>query len=68
MKKEENSSRICLPCGNKKLRSGRTLLTLKITDYTDSIMIKMFSRDKEDIPMLQSLKRNVGEGSWFCPK
>ena len=52
----------------KELRSGRTLLTLKITDYTDSIMIKMFSRDKEDIPMLQSLKRNVGEGSWFCPK
>ena len=44
----------------KELRSGRTLLTLKITDYTDSIMIKMFSRDKEDIPMLQSLKKECG--------
>ncbi|AOY17113.1 PolC-type DNA polymerase III [Bacillus sp. ABP14] len=43
----------------KELRSGRTLLTLKITDYTDSIMIKMFSRDKEDIPMLQSLKKGM---------
>lgn len=43
----------------KELRSGRTLLTLKITDYTDSIMIKMFSRDKEDIPLLQMLKKGM---------
>jgi DNA polymerase III subunit alpha, Gram-positive type len=32
----------------KELRSGRTLLTFKVTDYTSSIMVKMFSRDKED--------------------
>ena len=32
----------------RELRSGRTLLTFKITDYTSSIMVKMFSRDKED--------------------
>ena len=32
-------------------------------------MIKMFSRDKEDISMLQSLeKRNVGKGTWYCSK
>src|SRR5690606_29127261 len=31
----------------RELRSGRFLLTFSITDYTDSIVIKMFSRDKE---------------------
>ncbi len=43
----------------RELRSGRTLLTFKITDYTDSILIKMFSRDKEDIPKLQALKKGM---------
>ncbi|MCP8969031.1 PolC-type DNA polymerase III [Ectobacillus ponti] len=43
----------------KELRSGRTLLTFKITDYTDSIIVKMFSRDKEDIPLLQSVKKGM---------
>ncbi|WP_257350006.1 PolC-type DNA polymerase III [Pseudalkalibacillus decolorationis] len=43
----------------RELRSGRLLLTFKITDYTDSILIKMFSRDKEDIPKLQSLKKGM---------
>jgi DNA polymerase-3 subunit alpha (Gram-positive type) len=43
----------------RELRSGRTLLTFKITDYTDSLMIKMFSRDKEDIPLLQSIKKGM---------
>ncbi|WP_088105127.1 PolC-type DNA polymerase III [Halalkalibacter urbisdiaboli] len=43
----------------RELRSGRTLLTFKITDYTDSIMVKMFSRDKEDIPLLQSVKKGM---------
>ncbi|MFP3842392.1 PolC-type DNA polymerase III [Priestia filamentosa] len=43
----------------KELRSGRTLLTFKITDYTDSILVKMFSRDKEDVPMFQSLKKGM---------
>ncbi|MBM7701901.1 PolC-type DNA polymerase III [Metabacillus iocasae] len=48
----------------KELRSGRTLLVFKITDYTDSIMVKMFSRDKEDIPLLQSIKK----GMWLKVK
>ncbi|WP_017727349.1 PolC-type DNA polymerase III [Halalkalibacterium ligniniphilum] len=43
----------------RELRSGRTLLTFKITDYTDSILVKMFSRDKEDIPMLQAIKKGM---------
>ncbi|WP_026675841.1 PolC-type DNA polymerase III [Fictibacillus gelatini] len=43
----------------RELRSGRTLLTFKITDYTDSIMVKIFSRDKEDVPILQSIKKGV---------
>ncbi|MFC0558569.1 PolC-type DNA polymerase III [Halalkalibacter alkalisediminis] len=43
----------------RELRSGRTLLTFKITDYTDSILVKMFSRDKEDIPLLQAIKKGM---------
>ncbi|TLS37367.1 PolC-type DNA polymerase III [Pseudalkalibacillus caeni] len=43
----------------RELRSGRTLLTFKITDYTDSILIKMFSRDKEDVPILEAVKKGL---------
>ncbi|WP_147802319.1 PolC-type DNA polymerase III [Alkalicoccus halolimnae] len=45
----------------KELKSGRTLLTFKITDYTDSLLIKMFSNDKEDIPVFEAVK----EGMWI---
>ncbi|MGD6899895.1 PolC-type DNA polymerase III [Bacillus infantis] len=44
----------------KELRSGRTLLTFKVTDYTSSIMVKMFSRDKEDSALFQ----HVQKGMW----
>ncbi|MFB5660529.1 PolC-type DNA polymerase III [Alteribacillus sp. HJP-4] len=43
----------------RELRSGRTLLTFKITDYTDSILVKMFSRDKEDVPNFQAIKKGM---------
>ncbi|WP_407936278.1 PolC-type DNA polymerase III [Litchfieldia alkalitelluris] len=43
----------------RELRSGRTLLTFKITDYTDSLLIKMFSRDKEDVNLLQAVKKGM---------
>ncbi|MDR7072178.1 PolC-type DNA polymerase III [Fictibacillus barbaricus] len=43
----------------RELRSGRTLLTFKITDYTDSLLIKIFSRDKEDIPILQGIQKGM---------
>ncbi len=43
----------------KELRSGRTLLTFKITDYTSSIMVKMFSRDKEDAAQFARVKKGM---------
>lgn len=44
----------------RELKSGRSLLTFRITDYTDSISVKIFSRDKEDLTMMQAVK----EGMW----
>ena len=44
----------------KELRSGRSLLTFKVTDYTDSILVKMFSRDKEDAELMGLLKKGIG--------
>lgn len=43
----------------KELRSGRTLLTFKITDYSSSIMVKMFSRDKEDAAAYSRVKKGM---------
>ncbi|QKS71399.1 PolC-type DNA polymerase III [Paenalkalicoccus suaedae] len=45
----------------RELKSGRVLLTFKITDYTDSLLIKVFSNDKEDIPVLEAVK----PGMWL---
>ena len=44
----------------RELRSGRSLLTIKITDYTDSIIVKMFSRNEEDGKYMSTLKK----GTW----
>lgn len=44
----------------KELRSGRHLLTFCVTDFTDSLTVKIFSRDKEDVKMLEVLK----DGMW----
>ncbi|XJZ28533.1 PolC-type DNA polymerase III [Bacillota bacterium Lsc_1132] len=43
----------------KELRSGRSLLTFKMTDYTSSIIVKMFSRDKEDAALFQRVKKGM---------
>ncbi|WP_338469818.1 PolC-type DNA polymerase III [Niallia sp. XMNu-256] len=43
----------------RELRSGRTLLTFKITDYTSSIMVKMFSRDKEDAQAFTQVQKGM---------
>ncbi|MDP4172110.1 MAG: exonuclease domain-containing protein, partial [Bacillota bacterium] len=43
----------------RELRSGRTLLTFKVTDYTSSIMVKMFSRDKEDAALYQRVQKGM---------
>ncbi|PWG00730.1 PolC-type DNA polymerase III [Levilactobacillus bambusae] len=42
------------------LRSGRQLLTIKITDYTSSIVVKKFSHDKDDEAQFAAVK----EGMW----
>ncbi|WP_164668962.1 PolC-type DNA polymerase III [Virgibacillus doumboii] len=45
----------------RKLRSGRSLLIAKATDYTDSLQIKMFSKGDEDADKFEQLK----EGMWI---
>lgn len=40
----------------RELRSGRSLLIIKATDYTDSLEIKMFSKGDEDAQKFQSAK------------
>jgi len=44
----------------RELRSGRSIMTIKITDYTDSIIVKMFSRNEEDGKYMETLKK----GTW----
>lgn len=43
----------------RELRSGRSLLQIKMTDYTDSLAVKMFSRGKEDAKIFQSIKKGM---------
>ena len=50
---------MCFRAETKELRSGRTLLTFKITDYTSSILVKMFSRDKEDAALFGLVKKGM---------
>ena len=44
----------------RKLRSGRSLLIIKATDYTDSLQIKMFSKGDEDAAKFET----VAKGMW----
>lgn len=43
----------------KVLRSGRSLLQIKITDYTDSFIVKMFSRNEEEAALFQEIKKGI---------
>ncbi|MGV3488286.1 MAG: PolC-type DNA polymerase III [Tuberibacillus sp.] len=43
----------------RELRSGRTLITFKMTDYTDSIAAKIFVKDKEELNKLAGLKKGI---------
>ncbi|WP_027726020.1 PolC-type DNA polymerase III [Tuberibacillus calidus] len=43
----------------RELKSGRTLITFKITDYTDSIAAKIFVKDKEELNKLSGLKKGI---------
>ncbi|KYG89605.1 PolC-type DNA polymerase III [[Bacillus] sp. KCTC 13219] len=43
----------------KVLKSGRSLLEFKMTDYTDSILVKMFSRDDSDAELMAQLSKGM---------
>ncbi|WP_099158132.1 PolC-type DNA polymerase III [Virgibacillus ndiopensis] len=43
----------------RKLRSGRSLLIAKATDYTDSLQIKMFSKGDDDAEKFEQLKKGM---------
>ncbi|GEL75840.1 PolC-type DNA polymerase III [Tenuibacillus multivorans] len=45
----------------RNLRSGRDLLIVSVTDYSDSIQVKMFSKGDEQKVLFQ----NVKEGMWI---
>lgn len=45
----------------KKLRNGNTLIQFILTDYTDSIQVKVFARNKDDEQTLQQL----ANGQWL---
>ncbi|WP_053219624.1 PolC-type DNA polymerase III [Virgibacillus senegalensis] len=45
----------------RELRSGRHLLIAKVTDYTDSFQLKMFSKGDQDAEKFSKLK----EGMWI---
>ncbi|PAV30035.1 PolC-type DNA polymerase III [Virgibacillus profundi] len=45
----------------RELRSGRSLLIIKATDYSDSLQIKMFSKGDEDAEKFKSAK----QGMWI---
>ncbi len=43
----------------RELRSGRSLCTFNVTDYTDSLQVKIFAHDKEDVPKLSAIKNGI---------
>src|SRR5699024_5589699 len=43
----------------RELRSGRSLLIAKATDYTDSLQIKMFSRGDDDAKAFSQLSKGM---------
>lgn len=45
----------------KELRNGNTLFEFKLTDFSDSLMLKAFARNKEDLKILNLLEN----GKWL---
>ncbi|MEJ6527030.1 PolC-type DNA polymerase III [Exiguobacterium sp. USCH10] len=43
----------------KELKSGKKLFTFKMTDYTDSLIVKVFARDDDDDRMLSAVKKGM---------
>ncbi|WCK52859.1 PolC-type DNA polymerase III [Aneurinibacillus sp. Ricciae_BoGa-3] len=61
---QEEEGRICIQglvfgAEVRELRSGRSLCTFYVTDYTDSLQVKIFAHDKEDVPMLSAIKNGL---------
>ncbi len=44
---------------SRELRSGKTIFTFKLTDYTDSLVVKMFARDETDVKVLSAIKKGM---------
>jgi len=61
---EENVVLISFVFGidSKVTQSGWYIITLKISDYTDSILANIFTRSKDEFDMLLS---SIKEGSWY---
>ena len=45
-------------------KSGYKIITLKVTDYTDSMYVKMFTKDDEEYSLIKKLLK---EGNWYIP-
>ena len=43
-------------------KSGYKIITLKVTDYTDSMYVKMFTKDDDEYSLIKKLLKN---GSWY---
>ena len=43
-------------------KSGYKIFTLKVTDFTDSMYVKIFTKDEEEFKLLKDLLK---EGSWY---
>ena len=43
-------------------KTGYKIITLKVTDYTDSIYVKMFTKDDDEYSLIKKLLK---EGSWY---
>lgn len=60
---EEESSKVVqgyiFAAEARLLKNGKSLLIFKITDYTDSISAKIFSRDKNDAAMFDLVKKGM---------
>ncbi len=48
----------------KELRNGMTLFTFNLTDFTDSLQLKVFGKNKEDVKMLNRLSN----GQWLIAR
>src|SRR5699024_12772011 len=43
----------------RELRSGRSLLILKVTDYTDSFQVKMFCKNDDDANLFSRVEKGI---------